>query len=261
MKRKNSLFLILTLFCLGLQAQQITLFRTIYFPAEPYGGVKELEAFFEQEMVYPDSLLDAEVEGDVYITFMIGPRGNALYKKVEDSGHPLFQEEAMRIFNKIIWEVDDERDEDQLGYEKIKISFDRKKYLKLARKREYHHLPYDSSLTISDRIKPYGFNEVDKQAEIINATSMSSFVEENFRYPSVALQRGISGKVVLKMVIEPYGLVSNVKVVKPVAGGCNEEAVRLVKLMRWKPARKDGKAVRSYYEYQLNFVNPGGQIR
>ncbi len=261
MKQKNSLLFLLLISALGLSAQNITLFRTIYFPAEPYGGIKEMEEFVKQEMVYPDSLLDAEIEGDVFITFLIDTKGHIKYKKVEKSGHPLLQKEGSRIFDKIVWVADDERNEDELGYEKLKITFNRKKYMKLVRKRGYHHLPFDSSLSISDRIAPYGLNEVDKGPEIKNAKSVNEFVGLNFKYPSIAMERGISGRVTLKMVIEPYGMVSNVKVMEPLAGGCNEETERLVKLMRFTPAMKEGKAVRCFYEYQLNFVNPGGQIR
>lgn len=260
MQQKNTLFLLLLIVSSGLFGQNITLFRTIYYPAEPSGGVKELEEFVKQEMVYPDQALDENIEGDVFITYLIDPKGKIKYKKVENSGHPLLKEEASRIFDKIIWEVDDERNEEELGYEKIKISFAKKKYLKLARKREYHHLPFDSTLVISDRLIPYGMNELDEAPKIVNAKSVNDLVSENFKYPSIALERNISGRVSVIMVIEPYGIASNVRVVKPLAGGCNEETIRLVKLIRWKPGIKDGKAVRSYYEYQLNFMNPGGQI-
>lgn len=261
MKQKNSLFLLLSLLSFSLLGQNITLFRTVYYQAEPYGGMRELEEFVKQEMVYPDSALDAEIEGDVFITFMINPKGKIKYKKVEKSGHPLLQAEASRIFDRIMWVADDERKEDELGYEKIKFEFHRKKYMKLVRKRGYHHFAIDSSLTVSDRLMPYGLNEVDQAPQIKNAKSVNDLVSSNFKYPSIALERGIQGRVVLKMVVEPYGLVSNVKIEEAVAGGCNEETIRLVKLMRFSPAMKDGKAVRCFYEYQLNFNNPGGQIR
>jgi len=261
MKLKNTLFLLLLACSLSIDAQNITLFRTIYFPAEPHGGLKGLEEFVKQEMEYPDSALDAKIEGDVFITFMIDTKGKIRYKKVEDSGDEILQAEASRIFDKIVWVADDERNENELGYEKIKIAFNLKKYMRLVRKRAYHHLPYDSTLELSDRVLPYGLNEVDDAPEISNATSVNDLVSANFKYPSIALERGISGRVSLKMVVEPYGMVSNIRITEPLAGGCNEETIRLVKMMRFKPAVKDGKAVRCFYEYQLNFVNPGGQIR
>lgn len=258
---KNFLLFSLLTIALGLNSQNIHLYRTIYFPAEPAGGQKELEDFVKQEMHYPDEALEADMEGKVFITFMIDPKGKVKYKKLDDGAPELLQEEASRIFDHIIWVADPRRNEDELGYEKLEIAFATKKYKKLARKRGYHHLPYDSSLTISKRLRPYAFNEVDEKPQITNAKTVNEFVSSNFKYPSIAKERNISGRVAVEMVIEPYGMASNVKVTDPVAGGCNEETVRLVKAMRWKPAMVDGEAVRSYYKYQLNFVNPGGTIR
>jgi len=237
------------------------LFRTIYYPAEPYGGEKGLEEFIKQAMVYPDSALDADIEGDVFITFLIDPRGKIKYKKVEDSGHPWLREEAERIFDLVVWEADAERDEDELGYEKIKISFNAKKYMKLARKRGYHHLPYDSTLSYSDDIKVYTQSQLDAVPDIANAKSINDLISKNFRFPSVAKERGISGRVTVEFVVEKYGIASNFRIIDPLAGGCNEETIRLIQLIKWKPAIKDGEAVRSFYTYSLNFMNPQGQIR
>jgi len=258
---KNFFSIVLILFVSAAFGQQIHLFRTIYYPAEPYGGLKEMEEFIKQEMVYPDSALKQNIEGDVFITFLIDPRGRVKYKKVEDSGHPYLKQEAERIFDKIVWEADPNRDEDDLGYEKLKISFDSKKYKKVARRRGYHHLPYDSSLSHSESERIYQKSKVDEIPKIANANSVNQLVSENFKFPSIAKERGISGRVTVEFVVEKYGLSSNVRVLEPLAGGCNEETIRLVKMMRWRPAIKDGETVRCFYTYSLNFMKSAGTIR
>ena len=247
--------------CIPLFGQNIHLYRTIYFPASPNGGEKELKEFFKQAMVYPDSALNNDLEGKVFITFKINNQSKVFYKKVEGDAHQLLKEEASRIFDYIIWERDDSRNNNDIGYEKLEIEFNKKRYLKLAKRREYHELPYPKDIEIDYSPKTYSINELDKKPDITNASSVNEYVTKNFRFPEIALQKEISGRVALELVIEPYGLASNIRVVKAVAGGCNEETIRLVKGMRWKPGIKDGKAVRTLYRYELNFVNPKSTMR
>lgn len=212
-------------------------------------------------MQYPDSALEQSIEGDVFIVFLIDPRGKIKYKKVEDSGHRWLRNEAERIFDKVLWEADLLRDEKKLGYEKLRISFDRKKYLKLAKRRGYHHLPYDSSLTHAASNTVYLQSKVDQIPQIVNASSINALIAENFKFPSIAKERGVAGRVTVEFVVEQYGLASNIRVTEALAGGCNEETRRLVELIRWKPAIKDGETVRSLYTYSLTFRNPNQQIR
>ena len=258
---KNSIVILFILCFSSLFGQQAQLFRTIYYPAEPNGGEKGLMDFIKQEMVYPDTALDQNIEGDVYITFMVDSKGKFRYKKIEDNSEALLEDEALRIFNKIVWEADKTRDDENLGYEKIKINFNLKRYKKLAKKRGYHQLPYDSSLAHAESIKIYQQNQVDQIPEVTNGSNINQVVNANFKFPSIAQERGVSGKVTVEFVIEQYGLASNIRVIEPLAGGCNEETIRLMKLIHWIPAIKDGESVRSFYRYSLNFMNPNAQIR
>jgi periplasmic protein TonB len=53
--------------------------------------------------------------------------------------------------------------------------------------------------------------------------------------------------------VEPYGLISNVNVNDPLGAGCKEEAIRLVKLLRWMPGILNGKAVRVLMNLSITF--------
>lgn len=258
---KNFILILLLLSFSSAFGQQTKLYRTIYYPAQPYGGEEEIREFFKQEMVYPEAALEQEIEGDVYITFLIDSKGKIKYKKIEDHSQALLREEAERIFNKVVWVADKSRDDENLGYEKIKISFDLKKYKKIARKRGYHHLPYDSNISHSKSIKVYQPKQLDEVPKVVDANSINEVVSKHFKFPSIAKERGVSGKVSVEFVVEQYGLASNIRILEPLAGGCNEETIRLIKMIRWKPAIKDGESVRSFYRYSLNFMNPNAQIR
>ena len=80
------------------------------------------------------------------------------------------------------------------------------------------------------------------------------FLSGNIKYPETAKDKNISGRVFIQFVIEKDGAVSNVKVMKGIGGGCDEEAVRVVKSMpKWKPGMQDGKPVRVNYTLPILF--------
>lgn len=80
------------------------------------------------------------------------------------------------------------------------------------------------------------------------------YVAKNVKYPQIARESGIKGRVFISFVVEPDGSVSNVKVLRGIGGGCDEEAMRVVKSMpKWKPGKQRGKAVRVSYMLPVNF--------
>lgn len=82
-----------------------------------------------------------------------------------------------------------------------------------------------------------------------------SFLRENLKYPSVALEMGISGKVILKFVVEKDGKISNISVLRGIGAGCDEEAVRVAKLMpTWNPGKQNGRAVPVYFVMPIQFA-------
>ncbi len=84
------------------------------------------------------------------------------------------------------------------------------------------------------------------------------FLRKNVRYPETALKAGVQGVVVVVFIIEIDGYLSHIEVTKGIGGGCDEEAIRVVKLMpRWEPARRNGKSVRVVVRMPIVFRMPG----
>ena len=84
--------------------------------------------------------------------------------------------------------------------------------------------------------------------------AMMDFVAKNVQYPQEAKDKEISGRVLVSFVIEKDGSITDVKVVKGIGGGCDEEAVRVVKAMpKWKPGKDKGKPVRVSYTMPFTF--------
>ena len=83
---------------------------------------------------------------------------------------------------------------------------------------------------------------------------MMDYVAKNLKYPQIARETGIQGRVFVGFVIEPDGSISNVKLLRGIGGGCDEEAIRIVKSFpKWKPGKQRGKAVRVSYQLPVFF--------
>ena len=72
-------------------------------------------------------------------------------------------------------------------------------------------------------------------------------------FPRLAIEKSVAGTVIVEFVVETNGYVSGLHLKQALGAGCSEEALRLIKLTRWKPARKDGKLVRYRMSYPITF--------
>lgn len=71
------------------------------------------------------------------------------------------------------------------------------------------------------------------------------WVGEHLKYPSQAQRMGIEGRVYVQFVIEKDGSITDVKAIKGIGGGADEEAVRVIKSApKWEPGKQRGKPVR-----------------
>ncbi len=83
----------------------------------------------------------------------------------------------------------------------------------------------------------------------------NNYVQKNLKYPDVAAENGIQGKVYINFVVEPDGRVTNVKVIRGVDPILDKEAVRVVASSpRWKPGKQRGKPVRVQFNIPIIFV-------
>ena len=84
--------------------------------------------------------------------------------------------------------------------------------------------------------------------------ALFDFVSKNVVYPEEAKDKEIAGRVLVSFVVEKDGSIGEVKVVQGIGGGCDEEAVRVVKAMpKWKPGKDKGKPVRVSYVMPFTF--------
>jgi periplasmic protein TonB len=83
---------------------------------------------------------------------------------------------------------------------------------------------------------------------------MLNYLNSNIKYPQMARESGIQGTVFVKFVVEKNGSVSNVEILRGIGGGCDEEALRVIKNMpKWNPGKQNGLAVRVYFNIPMKF--------
>lgn len=83
---------------------------------------------------------------------------------------------------------------------------------------------------------------------------LMEYIAKNIKYPQIARETGVQGRVFVGFVVEPDGSISNVKLLRGIGGGCDEEAMRVIKsLPKWKPGKQRGKAVRVSYQIPVFF--------
>jgi protein TonB len=81
------------------------------------------------------------------------------------------------------------------------------------------------------------------------------FLQDNIKYPEEAKELGIQGKVFVTFVVETDGSITDVKVLRGIGGGCDEEAIRVVKSMpRWIPGKQRGVPVRVQFNLPIKFT-------
>ena len=238
----------------GLCITPILFSQSITLP-QCYGNTRMMKDFVREEMVYPEKAQADGTEGTVVVAFMVHRDGKATNYKVKQSLTAETDAEAIRISRLILWypatdigiPVDYEHT--------LEFKFDLKKYQNMVKSRgydrfDYPYLPVDTSNVVvpmldADRIPKPVYSSKDYNFSSINAN--------NLVYPEAAFKQNVSGAVKLKFVVEPSGRISNIITEKEVGGGCTEEAIRVVKLLRWNPGLLNDKAVRTWMCLEITF--------
>jgi protein TonB len=85
----------------------------------------------------------------------------------------------------------------------------------------------------------------DQPTPIGGMQAFYQFVSKKLKYPAQARRMGIEGKVFVQFVVDKDGNLTDVKAVKGIGAGCDEEAVRVIKSApKWKPGKQRGRPVK-----------------
>ena len=106
---------------------------------------------------------------------------------------------------------------------------------------------------------------IEDDAPFVTAETMPSFqggdlntvrnwVQSNVKFPQIALENGIQGRVILSFVIERDGRLTNIKVLQTPDRSLSEEAIRVLnKSPKWAPGKQRNQVVRVSYTLPVEF--------
>ena len=119
--------------------------------------------------------------------------------------------------------------------------------------------------TIIDAVPVIEEDEGDDDAEVFiivedmpefpgGELALRRWIGSNIKYPVIAAENGIQGKVYVTFVVDKDGSISNARIARGVDPSLDQEALRVVnQLPKWKPGKQRGKPVRVSYTVPINF--------
>ena len=248
MKKINYISFIISsfIYCIGLGQIEYNVDK---LPAS-IGGNAELKRIFKQELQYPAEALKKKEGGKVRISFVI--KSDSTVTSILIKGvSPAIDAEAIRIFKLIQWTPAMKDSKPVAAYWNIVFDFDPDKYPRICKERGFIVFPYIADI---DTTATLVRQPLQLPLYIHGNAAMQELIKNNLEYPRQAQLAGLQGKVVLRFVVEPSGLMTNIGVKSSLGGGCNEEAIRVLKLIKWYPGKKDDKLVRVPMNYPFYFI-------
>lgn len=216
-------------------------------PAIPAGGVETYAQYLADHQRYPSAALQGGKQGTVPVTFVVEKTGSISQVKVAKSLDPALDAEAVRLISSAPrWTPAQHRGLKVRQRITVPVSF-----------QIPAGTPAAGSAASPIPVANGGPTVVkaDSPARPVGGTdAFFEWIQQNQRYPALARQRKIQGRVMMEFMIQPDGSLTDVKVLKRMGSGLDEEATRLIKAApKWQPAVYDGKAVRQKMQLPVVF--------
>lgn len=197
------------------------------------GGASGLKAYLAENLEYPRIAKENGVFGSVLVRFTVSKNGTPENFVVERGIGAGCDEEALRLLKMMPkWKPATLDGEPAAAKQMIYVPF---------------------------KLEEDEFGSVVKMAEKMPSfpegqAALLRYLGENIQYPDIAKENGVQGMVVVQMIVEIDGTLSNLQVVKGIGAGCDVEALRVVKLMpKWIPGMQRGKTVRVQFNLPIRF--------
>lgn len=231
-------------------------------PPAYIGTETQFRDFLFSEMYYPPLAREQQPEGEVTVHFTVLTTGEVVGARASGTASKTLCDEAIRLVRRAIWKPAISGGKPVSATTSIAIPFSLKKYLRQVKKRGYD-FPMVDSIPADTCVIVYETRLTDKPASprMKPEVKLNEYLAKNLHYPEAARKQSITGKVKIRFVVEPAGYACHFKIEEHVSGGCTEEALRLLNEMKWNPALKNGKAVRSWYFMSFGFGSNGSDFQ
>ena len=219
-------------------------------PAQPVGGKLDVDYVIQSQVIYPENLLKKNVSEDVAIYFTVSADGLVKDIEFKQEYKEEFKTEAKRLLRYFIFTPASIGNVNVASQSFLVFKFSPETYKKYTKTRGFiihkEQAIFDTSFVI--------YKMADSSPEYYKGEeALGEFILSNLEYPDIAVRQNIQGTVLMNFIVEPNGTLSNIVVEKEFNHLCTQEALHILRQTKWKPGKKDGKAIRYKTKYPIIF--------
>lgn len=221
-------------------------------PEFPDGGMPGLMKYLSANIRYPEAAHKAGTQGRVTVQFVVGKDGSIGNVGILRGVDPNLDAEAIRVISSMPkWKPGTQKGEPVNVRYTVPVMF---------RLTPEPVDKIDEMIVVGYRnpdapVTGEVYEVADKMPEFPGGmTGLMQHLSKNIRYPAEAHTNNIQGRVVVSVIINTEGKVTNAKIVQGVAPSLDAEALRVTGTMPdWIPGTKDGKPVNVKYTFPVVF--------
>lgn len=194
------------------------------------GGIDSLKKFIVTNVKYPQEAIEKNIQGTVYLRFIIAKTGKVDNVQVTRGIDPFLDNEAIRVIKMLPdFEPGIQNQKPVAVWYSVPLVF---------------QLPEEDPLPIAEQMPIFPGGEL----------ALRQYISENITYPEEAINNNIEGSVYMKFVITKEGKVEDVSLISSPNEMLNNEAIRLIQsLPDFSPGMQDGKPVSVWYSFPVTF--------
>lgn len=223
------------------------------------GGLSAQVEFVAENLQYPLEAYRDSIQGIVVVSFIVEPDGSLSDISVNKGLSLGCDLEAMRLISSMPKWVPAKKNK-----KKVRTSW----YLPISfhlskEKREY----LKSRLELYDMVKAEFDREYLLEVDSIEGKELDvkpsfpggekayvSFVKNNLKYPVVAQESGVQGRVLASFIVNSDGSINDITILEGLSKECDDEVIRVIQLMpKWTPGEVDEKIVAAKCNLGINF--------
>ena len=229
-------------------------------PEFPDGGMSGLMQFLSKNIQYPINAQKNHTQGRVTVQFVVNKDGSISEPKIIRGVDPDLDGEAIRVISLMPkWKPGMQKGQPVRVKYTVPVMF---RLSDNGQKEEYKPIPkIDETVVVGYASKQAPaeedpvFEVVENMPEFADGMGgLMQYLSKNIKYPVEAQKAGIQGRVIMQVIIDKNGNVTNPKVTQPVDPLLDTEAIRVTASMpKWKPGTQRGMPVNVKYTFPIVF--------
>ena len=229
-------------------------------PEFPDGGMSGLMQFLSKNIQYPINAQKNHTQGRVTVQFVVNKDGSISEPKIIRGVDPDLDGEAIRVISLMPkWKPGMQKGQPVRVKYTVPVMF---RLSDNGQKEEYKPIPKIDETVVVGYASKQAPAEEDPVFEVVENMpefaggmgGLMQYLSKNIKYPVEAQKAGIQGRVIMQVIIDKNGNVTNPKVTQPVDPLLDTEAIRVTASMpKWKPGTQRGMPINVKYTFPIVF--------